>query len=177
MPIQTACPKCKKAYNLADNFLGKTVKCQACATPFLVRGPGQAVATAASSASGRAPNAPAGVPPAQDLSRFDLDGPIVRKSTDIFSGSAAVSAAAPDPLANHVIADPGFTDGKTKKGRKKDKAIAAAAPPPSTAPTNPDKKTGDHPVFENPFLASAAINRRKNPAANSDASGKSRSCY
>ena len=170
MPIQTACPKCKKAYNLADNFLGKTVKCQACATPFMVRAPGQAVAATAS-AAGRAPNVPAGSQPAQDLSRFDLDGPIIRKSTDIFSGSAAVSAAAPDPLSNHVIADPGFTDGKTKKRRKKDKAIAAAAPPPSTAPANPHEKTGDHPVFENPFLASAAINRKKNPAPNSKASG------
>jgi hypothetical protein len=94
------------------------------------------------------------------LTRYGLDGPIIRKSTDIFSGSATVSAAAPDPLANHIIADPGFSDGKTKSRKKKSKSKTEVELPPLAAPTNPAEKTGDHPVFENPFLASSAALRK-----------------
>jgi hypothetical protein len=36
MPIQTACPKCAKTYNLADAMKGKNVKCKNCASIFLV---------------------------------------------------------------------------------------------------------------------------------------------
>ncbi len=38
MPIKTACPRCAKAYNLADSLSGKQVRCKSCDTPFYVNG-------------------------------------------------------------------------------------------------------------------------------------------
>jgi len=47
MPIETTCPNCAKAYNLADAMKGKNVKCKNCANVFLVGAPAPTKALAA----------------------------------------------------------------------------------------------------------------------------------
>jgi zinc-ribbon domain/SmpA / OmlA family len=51
MPIQIACPKCSKSYNLADTMQGKNVKCKNCANVFLVGPVAVKTSTAAKSPS------------------------------------------------------------------------------------------------------------------------------
>jgi hypothetical protein len=36
MPIETSCPHCARAYTLAENLEGKTVRCKGCEKPFTV---------------------------------------------------------------------------------------------------------------------------------------------
>ncbi len=116
MPVVVACPKCKKKYHLPDGLLGKPIKCKACETQF--KAPARKPAGAGS-----------GQPPAQnpaqlaaqqkaqalaqqralELKRLGVEGSIQR-APDIFAGPGPMRGT-PDPLANHVIEDPGFGDG------------------------------------------------------------------
>ncbi|HEX5271571.1 MAG TPA: hypothetical protein VFW33_13835 [Gemmataceae bacterium] len=60
MPVIVACPKCLKKLQLADNLLGKQIKCPGCATVFMTKAPGGAAPPPAKTA----PAAPKAAPPA-----------------------------------------------------------------------------------------------------------------
>ena len=107
MPALVACPKCKKKYKLPDNVLGKGVTCTQCGTQFKTPAPtaqrsmvDPRQAAAAQQARTRQ---------AKALNALGVQGSI-EKPADLFSNSAGMPGTA-DPLANHVIQDPGFGDG------------------------------------------------------------------
>lgn len=129
MPLAVACPKCKKQYNLPDKFLGKPVKCTECATQFKVpAGKGQPASSAKPGAGAAAnPRAAANQQAAakrrqaqaaaqqkaKELQQLGVDGPI-RRSPDVFDGLGQAKGT-PDPLANHLIEDPGFGETTVKR--------------------------------------------------------------
>ena len=147
MPLAIACPKCKKKYDLPDKFLGKPVKCTECATQFQVpAGKGKPKAAAKASANPRAAAnqqaaakrkqaQAAAQQKAKELQQLGVDGPI-RRAPDVFDGLAQAKGTA-DPLANHLIEDPGFGEASVK--RKKSDINETA-----------DPMAG---MFENPALA------------------------
>ena len=123
MPAVVACPKCKKKYHLPDGLLGKPIKCKACETQFkapaakpAAAGTGRTVAGAAQQTT-QNPAQLAAQQKAQalaqqralELKRLGVEGSIQR-APDIFAGPGPMRGT-PDPLANHVIEDPGFGDG------------------------------------------------------------------
>ena len=104
MPIVVACPKCKAKYNLPDHLLGKPVQCKACDARFQVGQPQKALATRGKAgavvASSLSPQQQA------EMNRLGVQGPL-KSRPDLFAGGPISPA---DPLANHVIEDPGFSE-------------------------------------------------------------------
>lgn len=101
--IVVACPQCKTRYKLPENARGKVVQCKNCNAKFAAGSQPRTAPPAAQpkNQSTRQPVA-AGADPG--LQKFGLDGPI-RRTPDLFE----VPPPGPnDPLANHVIEDPGF---------------------------------------------------------------------
>ena len=94
--IVIACPKCQAKYKLPENARGKVVLCKSCNTRFKVGGAQPAAAVPAAVRPAAQPTA--------ELAQLGVDGPI-RQTPDLFE-----TAPPPphDPLANHVIQDPGF---------------------------------------------------------------------
>lgn len=156
MPFAASCPHCRKQYQLPDQLAGKTVKCKECRRDFVV---GQEAAASLATAGGPAAP-PAGRVPAgsaagaSELSRFGLDGPIVRPSTDIFA-DAPQPPRSGDPLGNFANEDPGFA-GSAIHGKPSKKSSQPIAPPTKTAAAASASKI----PFDNPY-ASAAANLRK----------------
>ena len=111
MPAVVACPKCKKKFKLPDEMLGKNVKCPSCEILFKVPGPRSAAspANAQPQRQADARKQQAARAQAQALQAMGVQGNIERPA-DLFSGGAGMPGTA-DPLANHVIQDPGFGDG------------------------------------------------------------------
>lgn len=108
-----ACPKCQKKYQVADAALGKQLKCPACQTIFIP-------------ANNRPPSRTGGAKPSQstaagtamrpgaDWAKHGLEGPLA-PSPELFPPAPPNG---PDPLANHVIEDPGFVDVDIEEIRK-----------------------------------------------------------
>ena len=122
MPVVVACPKCQKKYSLKESVLGKAVKCTHCSATFKATAPrgaktaqpsvttrASAAAKARSAAETKARTAAEAAAKAQaaEMAKLGIDGPI-RKEPDIFAGAVAARTGERDPLANHVIQDPGF---------------------------------------------------------------------
>jgi hypothetical protein len=159
MPFAASCPHCQKQYQLPEQLVGKTVKCKECRQDFQVGNSSLVAQTAAAGAGGQTAR-PAGRVPAgnaagaSELSRFGLDGPIVRPSTDIFADSPQPPRSG-DPLGNFANEDPGFA-GSATHGKPSKKTSQPLAPPSKAAPIDSAAKA----PFDNPY-ASAAANLRK----------------
>lgn len=158
MPLQAACPKCKKQYQLPDQLAGKSVKCKACGNSFAVGAPAAPPALAAAS---KAPRPGANVAATGELAKLGIDGPIVRTSTDIFA-DAPQPPRQGDPLGNFAAEDPGFGGAGNDKSKSKSNSKSKGAVPPS-----PPKSHGGHGghgadekpsalPFDNPHAAAAA---------------------
>lgn len=141
MPFQVSCPGCNTSYNLADEMRGKAIRCKKCSKAFRT----SAKTTATSDQTGRAASAPpkdaarkgaaregatkTAVPnatrgaaptrrrpgtPAQPVNEFGLDE--IAKD-DVFAGAAPPPNY--DPLANHVVQNPGFAHVDPSKYEQK----------------------------------------------------------
>lgn len=158
MPFAASCPHCQKQYQLPDQLAGKAVKCKECRRDFVA---GQA-ATAVASTTGTLISRPAskvavaGASGAGDLSRFGLDGPIVRGSTDIFA-DAPQPPRSGDALGNFASENPGFAD-PSAPGKSSQKGSPTFAPSAKAAAAASQPKL----PFDNPHAAAAA-NLRKPP--------------
>ena len=97
--IVIACPKCQAKYKLPPTARGKVVQCKSCKTKFTVGGAQPATPARAAQANPRSQTQPTA-----ELARLGVDGPI-RRTPDLFE---AAPPPPHDPLANHVIEDPGF---------------------------------------------------------------------
>ncbi len=131
MPIPTQCTHCGKAYQVAESTLGKQVKCQACEKVFVVARSSaatgttrpavttQATAGRAQATAGRGGTATAAPPTAN---RDQAERTRIAKLEAQFGLQALPPnpnrvfpeveyrrpKGAPDPLANHVVENPGF---------------------------------------------------------------------
>jgi len=149
MPFQVSCPGCNTSYNLADEMRGKAIRCKKCSKAFRTSantsaatsgqtgkaapmpsqgaarpsavGPGAAREGAAKTAvpnaiRAAAPNSrrPGASPRPQPVNEFGLDE--IAKD-DVFAGAAPPPNY--DPLANHVVQDPGFAYVDPSKYEKK----------------------------------------------------------
>ncbi|MDG2185388.1 MAG: hypothetical protein P8K79_06890 [Mariniblastus sp.] len=102
MPAVVACPKCKAKYNLPDQLIGKPVQCKACSTRFQV---GQPRKSLPDKSAGKAVAAnPLSPQQRAEMAKLGIDGPF-QPRPDLFAGGPISPA---DPLANHVVEDPGF---------------------------------------------------------------------
>jgi hypothetical protein len=149
MPLQAACPKCKKQYQLPDQLAGKSVKCNVCGNSFSV---GTASAAPAMSTAGKTTRAGTGASGKSELTKFGIDGPIVRTSTDIFA-DAPQPPRQGDTLGNFAAEDPGFRDGAAAKSKKKN---PAPAPPPKAHGGHGAAEQPSPLPFDNPHAAAAA---------------------
>lgn len=90
-----ACPKCGRQYQINANLAGKTVKCANCSQSFVVGQTGRPPA-ATTAPQQRPPSRPAELP-SQELGSL----------SKLFPNQLPQG---PDPLANHVVDDPGFME-------------------------------------------------------------------
>lgn len=90
-----ACPKCGRQYQINANLAGKTVKCANCSQSFVVGQTGRPPA-ATTAPEQRPPSRPAELP-SQELGSL----------SKLFPNQLPQG---PDPLANHVVDDPGFME-------------------------------------------------------------------
>ena len=116
MSVVVACPKCQKKYKLPEKMLCKAIKCPSCNATFKVPAP----------AAGKQPGQPKAAAQPRDpqgdpatMKRLGLEGTI-QKDPDLFAGAVAGGS---DPLANHVVADPGFAKVQMES-RISDKILA-----------------------------------------------------
>ena len=113
MSIVAQCTNCGKKYKVADDAVGKQVRCQACQTTFTVAAAKAAVAAGSSTGQKRAPSAAmpsAGAAQQQALAKKLGLAPLPRNENAIFPEQPfRRSAGQADPLANHVVYDPGFS--------------------------------------------------------------------
>jgi len=113
MPV-VGCPKCNKKYKLADEMLGKTVRCSSCQTPFKAGAGGKPKSGDAAKAAARKrrrekpAGAGDGMTQASEASLKDvgLSGQM-NPQFDLFSQPIPDKRAA-NPLGNYVLEDPGF---------------------------------------------------------------------
>ena len=105
MPTAVACPNCQQKYSLPDNLIGKPVQCKKCNKKFQIGKPKAAAGPAA--ANNQANQAKRQAKTAA-LRQMGLDQ--LNDSPDLF-GSAPPPTH--DPLANHVVHDPGFGQATT----------------------------------------------------------------
>ena len=107
MPAVVACPKCKAKYNLPDQLIGKPVQCKACSTRFQVGQPRKALPD--KSAGTAVVANPVSPQQRAEMAKLGIDGPF-QPRPDLFVGGPISPA---DPLANHVVEDPGFATSAT----------------------------------------------------------------
>lgn len=115
MPVAVACPKCKKKYSLPDKMLGKVVKCSKCEAKFKTpagnapAGNAKAGQTRKAAANPQRPKAQAASnAQAAEMKKLGIDGPIQRAPELFDSRAKSPRRGEADPLANHVVGDPGF---------------------------------------------------------------------
>ena len=141
MPAVVACPKCKAKYNLPDQLIGKPVQCKACSTRFQVGQPRKALPD---KSAGKAVVANSLSPQQRaDMAKLGIDGPF-QPRPDLFAGGPISPA---DPLANHVVEDPGFAtsdieiqESETTEQEQQDDFAAVFANPAIAAPKNSKPK-------------------------------------
>lgn len=113
MPIVAQCPKCAKRYKVADNTVGKQVKCQNCQNPFVIAAAAPEMALAGAATGSRPGPAASGGGAATNRHselerRFGLK-PIPPSTNQVFPEQEFRRPAnRPHPLSNHVVQDPGF---------------------------------------------------------------------
>lgn len=95
-----ACPSCQRQYQVKGDPTGKSMKCPACQTVFQV------------------PAAPAAAP----VARTPMEVPATSNSK-LFPDPNSIPRG-PDPLANHVVHDPGFADVDVDEVRRQREAAA-----------------------------------------------------
>ncbi len=117
MPIATRCTHCGKAYQVAESTLGKQVKCQACGKAFVVAATtAQAGTAGARAGGGGAVSASAGAESSERARIAKLEAelglqPLPPNPNQVFpSQEYHRPRGAPNPLANHIVEDPGFED-------------------------------------------------------------------
>jgi hypothetical protein len=115
MPAIVACPNCKKKYNLPEKFLGKAIKCKSCDKAFKTRVPAAQGQRSAQPAK-KLPASLRNQASADELARLGIDGPL-KAQPDIFAAAPPTGA---DPLANHVVQDPGFRAPRKRKSESDD---------------------------------------------------------
>lgn len=111
--IGFTCKSCGKKYKVKASMAGKQVKCPGCSTPLTIPSPS---AQKAAASGGQQTKAQAAKAKSRTLARsggeeLGLAGPLTNEA-DVFSNVEAM----PDnpqynPLANHVVTDPGFALG------------------------------------------------------------------
>ena len=122
MPLVVACPKCNAKFKLPDQLIGKPIQCKACQARFQVGKPRKALPDQSAGKAGTAV-ATSTITPEQraEMARLGVDGPL-QSRPDLFAGGP-ISAA--DPLANHVVQDPGFA-GSANRAEVEEKASQQA---------------------------------------------------
>lgn len=174
----TACPKCHKKYRVASQNVGKPMKCPACQATFRVAAlPASAQpARPQGSAAKPAVQAPAPVPQigpvasAAEWKRVGLEGPLA-PTPALFPQSVSHGA---DPLANHVVMDPGFVQVDVEAVRaarvaKEKKRLGADPTRTSSSLADADeeerlkaeKRRKGYLSTENLFFLAGRINRKK----------------
>ena len=105
MPLVVTCPQCNAKFKLPDQLVGKPVQCKACQARFQVGKPRKALPDQSAGKAGTAVTTRV-VSPEQraEMAKLGIDGPL-QPRPELF-GSGPISPA--DPLANHVVEDPGF---------------------------------------------------------------------
>ena len=110
MPVAIACPNCQTKYSIQDALLGRPVKCRKCGSVFNTEAPKPTnVAVPGPVQNQIAGPARAGGPTDQELAAAGLSGSIAG-SQQLFEGGPFAGG---DPLANHVVQDPGFRSSRT----------------------------------------------------------------
>jgi len=129
MPVATECPHCGKSYQVAESTVGKKVKCQSCGQAFVVAKSKKVPATAGAQVAGGKPATRQGGSvaatgtdnpglanrdPAERARIAKLEAefglqPLPPNPNRIFPEvEYRRPSGSPDPLANHVVTDPGF---------------------------------------------------------------------
>jgi len=118
MPLVVACPKCNAKFKLPDELIGKPIQCKACQARFQVGQPRKALPGQPAGKAGTAV-ATSTITPEQraEMARLGVDGPL-QSRPDLFAGGPISPA---DPLANHVVQDPGFA-GSANRAQAKEEA-------------------------------------------------------
>lgn len=141
MPIAVQCPSCRKEYQVKDQLGGQTVRCMACQKPMVIPQPATLPAAAVVGAvgqpagTGKAIKSPAISP---EFTQYGLEGPIQR-TPDLFG--TPIPASAPDPLANHVVMDPGFGSSEYIPAKKEVLNLAYQRVSDDSEPTEKDAST------------------------------------
>lgn len=164
MPVIAGCPKCQARYNLPDKYVGTTIKCKKCQSPFKVAAASAnppaktpirekvAVAAASKSSASRDPSVNS------LYAEFGLDGPLKKPNNDVFAGLKPLPAkkGAADTLTNYAAEDPGFAEPE-----------AAEAAAKSAAESDNSGLSG--------VLANPALKGRQSASPRQSRSGKSKS--
>ncbi|MBL8890915.1 MAG: hypothetical protein JNL67_13120 [Planctomycetaceae bacterium] len=112
MPIATRCTHCGKAYQVAESTIGKQVKCQACGKNFVVSRTAEAVATPARTPGPTATSANADSAQRAKTAKMEAEfglQPLPPNPNQVFPSTEYQRPRnIPNPLANHVVEDPGF---------------------------------------------------------------------
>lgn len=155
-----ACPKCDRQYQVNANLVGKTVKCASCGHGFVVgqsQSPTQTIATA----------------PQRELSKpTELPSGELGSLSKLFPSQLPQG---PDPLANHVVDDPGFAEVDVEQIRqqrelesqKNEKLVDAFSSGSSIDDLNDQKKRKSGPPNQSYFGSDTLfgmegrINRKK----------------
>ncbi|MCH2182969.1 MAG: zinc-ribbon domain-containing protein [Mariniblastus sp.] len=117
MPLVVACPQCNAKFKLPDELVGKPVQCKACQARFQVGKPRKALPDKSAGKAGTVV-ATSTVSPEQqaEMAKLGIDGPL-QSRPDLFR-SGPISPA--DPLANHVVEDPGFAGSGNASSAEQD---------------------------------------------------------
>lgn len=135
MPIATRCTHCGKAYQVAEATVGKQVKCQACGKNFVVAVAAQAAAKdqrtlVQAATSGTNADSAQRAKTAKMEAEFGLQ-PLPPNPNQVFpSAEYQRPRNTPNPLANHVVEDPGFeqiSEADLEAHRKAEAAAREAA--------------------------------------------------
>ncbi len=144
MPAVVACPKCKAKYNLPDQLIGKPVQCKGCGTRFQVGKPKSALISKKAGA-GTVAN-PVSPQQRAEMTKLGISGPL-QSRPDLFA-SGPISPV--DPLANHVVQDPGFGESQMIDSQASEQA--------------PDEADDEFAaMFTNPAIEASKSNQKATP--------------
>ena len=165
MPVAVACPKCQKKFNLPEQMLGRPVKCSACGAQF--KTPARARVSSAPNPKVMAAHA-AAQKKAHELKQMGVEG-LIQRAPDVFDGAGPVNGNI-DPLANHLIEDPGFSDVNFESAARdtsqsenpyatmfENTAVENTKKKATTASKGKKKKRVDLPWYQEPWFLLTAI--------------------